>query len=598
MTRPAPTPPVPPTFNSQMLLDLYKSGRTEELCEQFLTVLQYFRIQTLQQLDPGGRYFINSFIKNFLFIFTQPDFRVPERFIVPFVDMNRTICNLVSMSSFKNTDGYLEILRDQTSNYIQVLTLYSARNTVQFERKILFDLAPEVASRWYLQYASLFYSATLNEHEWKNMKEHFEFSHPNLFIPQDVQEVFFGATYIDGKVDKKIKSHVNSAIQRYEKMLPPVINRPNPKKIAVLCANWKSGHSVYRNYYHYLKALKGKYHLTFFELGQYAPQETSLFDENYVVNTLPTGHPNMTKLGNNDYQVVIYPDVGMCMESILLANRRLAPIQLCWPGHSVSTWGADIDYFVSGRDVELPVNPEINYSERLVLLPGMGVIHNKPTYKAIGGKPRGNDRIVINCSWNTQKVNYPFLLTLKELIRRSERKIVYRLFIGYSTARGNDHIPFARDLQAQLGPENVEVLPQLDYERYMNLMEEGHFSMDSFHFGGCNTISDSLWLRLPTISWEGDKWYNRIGPEMLRLVGMQECVARNEADYLDLALKMINDDAYRADVHERLLKVDLDATIYDTSPAKYFLDTVDYLIENHEKVKKEGRRDPIYIPPK
>ncbi|HUO07919.1 MAG TPA: hypothetical protein VM008_06445 [Phycisphaerae bacterium] len=595
MTRPAPAPLPPPTFNSQALIDLYRAGRTEEMCEQMLNVLQYFRIQTMQQLDGPGRYFINSFLKNFLFIFTQPDFRVPERFIVHFVDMNRTICNLVSISSFKNTDPWLEILRDQTANFVQVLTLYNARNTVKFDRKALFDLAPEIASRWYLQYASIFYSATLNELEWNNLKEHFEFSHPNLFIPQDVQEVFFGATYIDGKVDTKIKTHVNASIQRYEKMLPRIVSRPNPKKIAVLCANWKSGHSVYRNYYHYLKALKEKYHLTFFELGQYAPQETSLFDETYVVNTLPTGQPNMSKLGDNDYQVVIYPDVGMCMESILLANRRIAPIQLCWPGHSVSTWGADMDYYVSGKDVELPENPEVNYSERLVLIPGMGVIHNKPTYKAIGGKPKDDGRIIINCSWNTQKVNYPFVLTLKKLIERSKRPIVFRLFIGYSTARANDHIPFVRDLRAQLGEKHVEVLPQLDYERYMNLMEEGHFSMDSFHFGGCNTISDSLWLRLPTISWEGTKWYNRIGPEMLRLVGMKECTATTEDEYLNLADRMIHDDAYRAEIHNRLLPVDLDATIYSTEPAKYFLQTIDYLIANHDQLKKEGKRDPIYI---
>jgi predicted O-linked N-acetylglucosamine transferase (SPINDLY family) len=303
----------------------------------------------------------------------------------------------------------------------------------------------------------------------------------------------------------------------------------------------------------------------------------------------------MAKLGENDYQVVIYPDVGMCMESILLANRRIAPIQLCWPGHSVSTWGADMDYYVSGKDVELPVNPEVNYSERLVLIPGMGVIHNKPTYKAIGAKPKDDDRIVINCSWNTQKVNYPFILTLKKLLERANRKILFRLFIGYSTARGNDHIPFVRDLNAHLGAENVEVLAQLDYERYMNLMEEGHFSMDSFHFGGCNTISDSLWLRLPTISWEGSKWYSRIGPEMLRLVGMQECVARTEEEYLNLALKMIQDPDYRADIHNRLLPVDLDATIYSTEPAKYFLNTIDYLIENHATLKAEGKHDPIYI---
>ena len=43
----------------------------------------------------------------------------------------------------------------------------------------------------------------------------------------------------------------------------------------------------------------------------------------------------------------------MSLHSIALANMRIAPIQITSPGHSVSTWGADIDYFISGADVEV-----------------------------------------------------------------------------------------------------------------------------------------------------------------------------------------------------------------------------------------------------
>ena len=42
----------------------------------------------------------------------------------------------------------------------------------------------------------------------------------------------------------------------------------------------------------------------------------------------------------------------------------------------------------------------------------------------------------------------------------------------------------------------------------------GDLCLDSYHFGGCNTIADGLYLRKPTVTWEGDKWYNRIGAQM------------------------------------------------------------------------------------
>jgi hypothetical protein len=598
-TAPAPPvaggPPAKPSFNPAAMMDLYRTQKFEELATQFITVLDFMKRNTLFAVDPPAQYFVNSFMKIFLFLFTQPDFRVPEKYTRAFVLYNRTISNLAAISCFENTDAYLKILRDQSSNFVQVLTLFSARNTVTFDRKVLFDLQPELASLWYLEYGSIFYSAIASKIAQDNLQEHFNFSHPGLFIPQDVQEVFFGSTYVDGKCDRAIKTHINTSIRSFVKQLPPVINRPKRNKIAVLCANWKLGHSVYRNYYAYLQALKPKYHLTFFELGQYAKQETSLFDESYVINTLPNGLPNMAKLGDNEFQAAIYPDVGMCMESILLANRRVAPVQLCWPGHSVSTFGADIDYFVSGIDVELPVNPERNYSERLVLVPGMGVIHNKPLYEGQGLKKK-TDRFVINCSWNCQKINHTFVQILKKLIDRSEKNLTLRMFVGSSSSRANDHIPLYRDITSQLGAENVEIPFDLDYRRYMMLMEEGDLTLDSFHFGGCNTISDSLFLRIPTVSWGGEKWYNRIGPEMLRLVGMQECAVTNEEDYLNVALKLIHDDAYRADVRQRLVPVDLNNTIYSTADAKYFATALDYLIDNHETLRQDRDHSPIIIP--
>lgn len=178
----------------------------------------------------------------------------------------------------------------------------------------------------------------------------------------------------------------------------------------------------------------------------------------------------------------------------------------------------------------------------------------------------------------------------------SQKKLLLRIFVGASSSRSNDHIPLIRSVVSQLGAENVEIPHDLDYHRYMMLMEEGDLTLDSFHFGGCNTISDSLFLRTPTVSWAGEKWYNRIGPEMLRLVGMQETAVTNEEDYLDVALKLIHDDAYRADVHQRLTKVDLNNTIYSTADAKYFLTALDYLIDNHEKLRQDQDHSPIVIP--
>jgi hypothetical protein len=118
--------------------------------------------------------------------------------------------------------------------------------------------------------------------------------------------------------------------------------------------------------------------------------------------------------GNTRFDVLFYPEVGMFSHTLWLANQRLARVQVAGYGHSVSTFGAKIDYWIGGADAELPPDdtaaaassadgaletlenafPELeplrdertdalrlpNYSETLVLLPGLGCEHDRPSW--------------------------------------------------------------------------------------------------------------------------------------------------------------------------------------------------------------------------
>jgi hypothetical protein len=586
----------PLDLNVNQLLELYLQDDHDRLSEEFLRHLDYFRDHVVCQVNPALRLAINSFVKAFLFLFTQPRYQVSARYAAEFVSRNRLISNLVAISSAGTTDAFQELLRDQPVDLVKALTLNSARSRVKLDRRALFDAQPELASLWYSAYAALVSTGPASPTVYENLKEHFAFQHPDWRINYCMEEVYFGASYVEPGQDRIVKQRMNAGVQRLleSQPLPAIENRPDPRKIAVISASWSAGHSVYRNYYHLVKALREKYHLTFCQLGRAVPAETSLFDEVRVLDS-PDDLSDVAALARNDFQVIYYPDVGMSDASILLANLRLAPIQVCSPGHSVSTWGSQIDYFVSGADVELPAGAERHYSERLVLLPGMGVVHNRPNYQPRGAGPAA-DGIVINGPWTCVKINAPLLGLLKRILERAERKITFRLFTARTSYADNGHLPLLRELQAQLGAKHVELLHGLSYDDYLARMEHGHFTLDSYPFGGCNTIADSLLLRLPTLAWEGDRWFNRIGPQMLRLVGVPECVATGEAEYVDLALRLIHDDGFRESVRHKLQGADLDATIYSTDDARYFLRAMDYLITHHAELQRQPDRTPIRIP--
>jgi predicted O-linked N-acetylglucosamine transferase (SPINDLY family) len=97
------------------------------------------------------------------------------------------------------------------------------------------------------------------------------------------------------------------------------------------------------------------------------------------------------------------------------------------------------------------------------------------------------------------------------------------------------------------------------------------------------------------VCWEGDKWYNRIGPEMLRRAGLVECVARDEESYIALARRMITDGVWRAELRARLETADLDATIYGREEGTHFATAMEYLLDHHRRLQAEGGREPIRI---
>ena len=129
---------------------------------------------------------------------------------------------------------------------------------------------------------------------------------------QDIAEAYFGSTYVDGVIDRHVKPFLNSVVRRSVRV--QCENRPNPRKIAVISDLWSPTHSVYRNYYKYLKSLKGKYHLTFFHCLHNEGLDLSLFDEVHRLN-FQNGVMDFGPLLKNDFAVAYFADVGMSLTS-------------------------------------------------------------------------------------------------------------------------------------------------------------------------------------------------------------------------------------------------------------------------------------------
>jgi predicted O-linked N-acetylglucosamine transferase (SPINDLY family) len=505
--------------------------------------------------------------------------------------VNHLISSIVALSSFKNTDRYLEMIRLQQNNFVKILALYSARNTVKFDIETIFRTSPQMASVWYAQYAQLGKAALPSDLVSRNLKEHVE-RLPAAFLPTtNLPDIYMGSTYVDGIADRPAKRIINESVQRSWGDVK-IENTPNRTKIAVLARHWHKHHPAYRICRGYISSLRPKYHVTLFNLG--GTPDVADFDDVRIL-TAHLGLPDIRPLKGNDFQALIYPDANGSDEAISLTNLRIAPIQIALLGHPVSTFGSKIDYFISGADVEGPAAGR-HYSERVVFLPGMGCTHQPPLYELPTSRPEpAAGAMVINLPANARKLNAAYLNVLGRIMKRASRPLLMRFFTGGAISENNDYIPFRDSLADHLPAAQFEIIDWLDYADYMAKLREGHFSLDPFHMGGCNSVADSLYVRRPALCCEGDRWFNRIGPRMLRVAGLPELIARSPAEYEEIALRLIAEDDWRKMLAQRLASADLMSTLFSPKDGEYFRKALDYLIDHHQSLSNDGASDPIRI---
>lgn len=523
---------------------------------------------------------ITQAMNSVLTIIARPDYQIPESHSRNFLWHNPTIANAIATAGDNTTDAFVASLAGQNQEAFKSCVMLSARNNGDIRFDELFAAAPSLASAWLNETFKTTFSGNVNTRCRNKLISFARQVSGRYRYTKNVQEPYFLCTYLgDMEAERNLKSWINHAVK---KTVPQIEGGKPSRTIAVVSDLWFEGHSVHRTLKAYIEALAADYRLILIStIRKPEDLDTSLFAESFKLD-FDGELLNTDPLNNLGLAAVIYPDVGMTGSSILLSNMRIAPIQIMMTGHPVSTFGSEIDYFISGQLVENPEH-QANYSELLVRLPGFGATHAKPTYEP-QGTAKDFDGVLINASWYGQKVARPFLDLVNEAIGEAVAddgpKVKLQVFAGGAATNRGGFGAFLRDMGEAITACEVVVYPHLGYSEYMAQMERADFAIDCHPFAGSNTVSDNLWLRKPVIALEGDRWFNRIGPAMLRAVGLGGLVADTPEAFKNLIIDMIRYghvcDAFAAD----LSMADLDANLYTATGAKEFGSWLDSVIRS------------------
>jgi predicted O-linked N-acetylglucosamine transferase (SPINDLY family) len=583
----------PLNFDSKEVLKAYQTQQFEKVTEAIIGVLKHFEKTVYVSCSDELQAQIDDIVSTIFYVLVRPDFAVPSKYAPLLITMSHLFANLVGMSSYNTTDSIIGHLLKQKGNLIKLLMSYTCYNKDIINPQKLFDAQPVLASMWWQNYQTA-PAGSLTQQMHHNMTSQLK-KIPNEFILTQAQvaPLYFQATYYTENSDARpIKEMFNREIKKLAQVQRPIKNYPSKNKIAIITDRWQPTTAVYKSLYPMVAALKDKYELTLIHFNENKATDTSIF-KNVKRVSMKQDFKSMDlrSIELNTYALAFFPDIGMNTESVYLSNIRLAPIMVTGYGHPVSTFGSEIDYFIGGQESENIEWASKNYSERLVLIPGIGATPVDPKYTRTNPE---RDKFIINCCWTSTKINYPMLTLLREVALEAKKEVHFSFFPSWTVGRYNNAIPLQKYLKDYV--PNATIYLDKKYHEYLNIMEKGSLTLDPHPFGGYNTVVDSLFVGLPVVTIEGNQFYNKSAAALLRRVGLNKLITDTKEDCKNLILQLIHNPALLEKYTKILEPVEfLEQRLLDAPEPPGFLRAIDYLIENHMTLKKDSSNQPIII---
>ena len=270
----------------------------------------------------------------------------------------------------------------------------------------------------------------------------------------------------------------------------------------------------------------------------------------HLSRDLPTAIQTMSQL---DVDVLVHADVGMDALTQTLAYSRFAPIQMATWGHPDTTGSSMMDYYLSSRELER-ADGQSDYSEKLVLLPGLGIDYQRPQLAPVA-KSRAElglptDKHLYACPQTLFKFHPDFDSVLGAILQADPLAEIVLLEGRLPEWTHRLKRRFRRTLPEQ--GQRVRFLPALPRADFLSLLAVSDVILDPLHFGGGNSSLEAIAVGAPVVTVCGDYLRSRITSAIYAQIGYTELVAKDAASYAALAVRLGSDPSYRAAVVEKL----------------------------------------------
>jgi predicted O-linked N-acetylglucosamine transferase (SPINDLY family) len=325
------------------------------------------------------------------------------------------------------------------------------------------------------------------------------------------------------------------------------VHKNNKIKILFHSSQLNRNHSVYKDRHNIIKFLANKFEFDVY----FSTFDDLMYDVKFTFgkakHILLDRNLNNIKqiLINYNFDIIIYCEIGMDPTSYYMAHLKLAPIQCNTWGHSDTSGIDTIDYFISSKLYELPLEEsQKNYSEKLILLNSLCSFYENPTKKyTLNFKNReefgfNNETKIFFCIQSLFKLSHQFDEYIIEILKSIDNCCLLLL-------DNENKYNFLKRFENKNVSHKFRFIPYVDHFTFLNYLHISDVVLDSYPFGGCNTSLEAFALNKVVITLPSNFINGRFTSGFYKKMNLDFLINKNKKEYIEFAIKLALDLDFR-----------------------------------------------------
>ena len=245
---------------------------------------------------------------------------------------------------------------------------------------------------------------------------------------------------------------------------------------------------------------------------------------------------------------------------ISLFKNRLAPKQISWLAYCNTSGLDNMDYLIADKNLIYKAE-ENDYSERIIYLPNIWNCHSGLSReRSESDTPCLKEKNITFGSFNNfNKINDRVIFVWSKILQKVKNS---KLILKSSLKMNRNYLK--KEFEKKGVIDSIIFLEKRKLESHYNLYKKIDIALDTFPYNGVTTTFEAISMGVPVLTMKGFNFNSRCGESIIKNLGMEDLIAKNEDDYILKAQNMADDQEKLSKMRKKIFNTSYETPLFNT----------------------------------